>query len=61
MKAHVFDVLTEGYKHVRVSCNIDILKMEYKDFKKKIVGSGKHNWAETRKKRNNIQKRRFYQ
>ena len=34
MKAQVFDVLPEEYKPVRVSWNVKILNMEYKDLKK---------------------------
>ena len=34
MKAHAFDLLTEYYKSVRVSCNINISKMAYKHPKK---------------------------
>ena len=36
LKAHVFDVLPEYYKPVRVSCNINISKMASKDLKKYI-------------------------
>ena len=34
LKAHVFDVLTEEYKPVRVSCNVNISNMSFKDLKK---------------------------
>ena len=36
MKAHEFDVLPEKYKPVRVSCNVNISMMAYKDLKKEI-------------------------
>ena len=36
MKEHVFDVLTEDYKPVRVSCNFNISNMEFKYLKKDI-------------------------
>ena len=36
MKAHVSDVLPEEYKPMRVSCNVNIQKIEYKDLKKEI-------------------------
>ena len=34
MEEHVFDILPEEYKPVRVSWNVKILNMEYKDLKK---------------------------
>ena len=36
MKAQNFDLLAEEYKPVRVSCNVNILKMAYKYPKKYI-------------------------
>ena len=36
MKAHVFGVLPDDYKQVRVSFNIKISKMSYKDPRKEI-------------------------
>ena len=36
LKAHVFDVLTKEYTQVRVSCNINIENMDFKDTKKEI-------------------------
>ena len=36
MKAHAFDLLTEEYKPVIVSCNFNISKMAYKYPKKQI-------------------------
>ena len=36
LKAHVFDVVPEEYKQVRVSCNVNISNMEFKDLKKEI-------------------------
>ena len=32
--AHIFNVLPEEYKPVRVSCNTNISNMAYKDLKK---------------------------
>ena len=34
MKAHVFDVPPEEHKSMRVSYDVNILKMAYKDLKK---------------------------
>ena len=31
LKAHVFDVLNEDYKPVRVSCNVSISNISFKD------------------------------
>ena len=36
MNEHLFDVLPEEYKPVRVSCNLNISNMDYKDIKKEI-------------------------
>ena len=36
MKAHIFDVLQEEYKPVRISWNVNISKMAYKDHNKEI-------------------------
>ena len=36
LKAHVSDVLPEEYKPVRVSCNVNISKVEFKDLKKEM-------------------------
>ena len=36
MKAHVFDVTPEYYKPVRISFNVNISKMTFKDLKKEI-------------------------
>ena len=36
MKAHIFDVLPEEYKPVRVSFNVDISNMTYTDLNKEI-------------------------
>ena len=36
MKSYVFDILSEEYKLVRVLCDVNISKMEYKDIKKEI-------------------------
>ena len=38
MKALVFDVLSEGYKHGHISCNVEIYRMEYKTLGKKSIG-----------------------
>ena len=34
LKAHVFDLLPEEYKQVRVSCKVNISKMQFKDLNK---------------------------
>ena len=34
LKAHFFGVLTEEYRKVRVSCNVNIENMEFKYLKK---------------------------
>ena len=36
IKAHVFDVLPEKYKPMRVSCDVNISTMAYKDLKKSM-------------------------
>ena len=36
LKTHVFDVIPEKYKPVRVSCNVNIEKMEFKDSRKEV-------------------------
>ena len=36
MKAHVFDVLPEEYKPVKLYFNVNIFKMAYNDLKKEI-------------------------
>ena len=40
MKEHVFDVLSEEYKPVRLSCNVKISNMHTRTSRKKSVGSG---------------------
>ena len=59
MKSHVFNFLTEVYKPVRISWNVNISKMAYKDPSNKFVGFGRHNWAETGNQRGKIPKRNF--
>ena len=36
IKAHIFEILSEDYKPVRLSCNVDISKMVFNDLKKEI-------------------------
>ena len=50
MKARVFDVLTESYKPVRVSCNVNILNMACKDIKKEIFWFWKTELVENKKR-----------
>ena len=45
LKAHVFYVLAEEYKQVRVSCNVNIAKMEFKDLNKEISWFWKANMS----------------
>ena len=57
MKAHVFDVLPEEYNPVRLSCNVNITNIEFKDLIKeirwfrKIDQSGRKHWKEKNQKR----------
>ena len=58
-KAHVFDVLPEEYKKVRVSCNVNFSNVQFKDMKKEIFWFWKTELSRRNTKKNKNQKKRF--
>ena len=53
MKAHIFEVLPEEYKIMRISYNVNIFMMAYKDLKKYAILYGRQSLEELRTNKNN--------